>query len=134
MRTRCLKGQKEFVTWSKSSSRPPDIPADPGTVYKTAGWRGLRDFLGDGWRSFESARAFMRTQGFRSIREFKAWRMRPKDIPSNPNVTYKGKGWRGHADFLGYDHCASLVRSKARVRRKGQGQTAGRGGEAGKVP
>lgn len=63
-----------------------------------------------GWRPFEEARAYARSLGLDSQ---EAWRRfareadpekqeLPLDIPRTPNVIYKGQGWKGHPDWLGY--------------------------------
>jgi hypothetical protein len=55
-------------------------------------------------RSFEDAKKFVHTLELKSE---KYWRKfvksgnLPKDIPSNPNVVYKNKGWIGYPDWLG---------------------------------
>ena len=74
------------------------IPAEPYTAIsgKVAGR----------FRSFEDARAFMRTLGLKSKKEWEAWKSsgkRPCDIPSTPQTTYASSGWTSYGDFLGYD-------------------------------
>ena len=57
------------------------------------------------WRSFEEARGYARSLRLKSKKEWQEWRKtkeRPPDIPSSPDRVYKGKGWIGLADFLGY--------------------------------
>ena len=98
--------------WSKSGERPPDIPSHPELVYKGKGWKSWGDFLGydvgnvaGEWRSFEEARDHVRILKLGSAREWKEWSQsgeRPHDIPSHPNIVYKGKGWKDWSDFLGY--------------------------------
>lgn len=98
--------------------RPAHIPSTPSMVYKKSGWCGIKHWLGVGspsfegvsrMRSFEDARSFARSLGLSGQR---AWREyvngknpdlppRPADVPSMPNVTYKGDGWAGYGDFLG---------------------------------
>ena len=113
VRTLGLKSQKEWEAWRKSGARPHDIPSNPHTVYKSSGWTSYGDFLGfsegqgarGDFRSFEDARAYVRTLGLKSEKEWKAWRKsdaRPHDIPSNPERTYKSSGWTSLGDFLGY--------------------------------
>jgi hypothetical protein len=56
------------------------------------------------WRSFEEAREYACSLGLKR----KAWInhckfvKKPNDIPDTPNKVYKGKGWTGWTDFLGY--------------------------------
>ena len=40
-----LKSQDDWKRWSRTE-RPPDIPSNPWTTYKNAGWNGLADWLG----------------------------------------------------------------------------------------
>ena len=110
-----LKSQKEWQEWSKSGNRPPDIPSHPERDYKGEGWKGYVDFLGYGpageWRGFEEARDYVRSLGLKSVKEWQEWSNsksggRPRDIPSRPDRTYKGEGWNGYVDFLGYGPAA----------------------------
>ena len=71
------------------------------TVLNTKIWKSVG---AANWRSFEEARAFV--QGKNLLRthdwhEFSKSELRPPDIPSNPNVQYKDKGWQGFPDWLG---------------------------------
>jgi hypothetical protein len=107
-----LKSQTEWQDWSKSDNKPDDIPATPSRTYKNEGWRGFGDWLGTGtvasqyriYRSFEEARTFVRSLGFKGKDEWVAWTKseeKPDDIPANPPQTYRGKGWAGWGDWLG---------------------------------
>ena len=60
---------------------------------------------------FEEAREFVHGLKLKSLREWQAYchgdlkdtkGLRPPDIPSHPDMVYKGKGWKGYPDFLGY--------------------------------
>jgi hypothetical protein len=79
----------------------------PNTVYREE-WVSFDDWLGNEppptARPFEEAREFVRSLGLESYQEWLEWRSsgkRPGDIPTNPNRTYAGKGWKGWSDFLG---------------------------------
>ncbi|GHP01490.1 hypothetical protein PPROV_000024600 [Pycnococcus provasolii] len=116
VRTLGLKTKKEWRAWSSSGKRPCDIPSDPNRTYKSFGWLSLGDFLGyaegkvarlqgGSFHSFEAARAYMRTLGLKSQKEWKAWSSsgkRPHDIPSAPEKAYAELGWLSIDDFLGY--------------------------------
>lgn len=63
---------------------------------------------GDGkslyFRPFEEAREYMRALRLPTSTAFYPWTAsddRPKDIPSNPQVTYKGLGWKSWKDYIG---------------------------------
>ncbi|XRB10147.1 methyltransferase domain-containing protein [Pycnococcus provasolii] len=112
VRTLGLKSEREWQAWRKSGARPHDIPSTPQTVYKLSGWTSYGDFLGYAvgyvageYRSFEDARAYVRTLGLKSTDEYKAWSKsgaRPYDIPSDPQKSYKLSGWTSYGDFLGF--------------------------------
>jgi hypothetical protein len=54
--------------------------------------------------SFEGAREFVRKLKLKHRVEWFKYRKsgkKPKNIPSGPDITYKGKGWNGWGDFLG---------------------------------
>ena len=84
------------------------------------------------WRPFEEARKFTHSLNLKSIEEYRAFSRvaqlnskKPDDIPSSPNVVYKGKGWTNWPDYLGHGIVAPQNRRyatyKAKVfeRRKG---------------
>jgi superfamily II DNA or RNA helicase len=107
-----LKSATEWREYSKSSKKPDNIPADPGTVYAESGWSGMGDWLGTGtvaprlrqYRSFKKARAFVRNLGCNSRDEwfdYCASGKRPDDIPTNPHNTYAEAGWVSLRDWLG---------------------------------
>jgi superfamily II DNA or RNA helicase len=110
-----LNGSSEWRAFTKTAAFPADIPVGPERIYKNKGWKGFSDWLGTvnkhrseyEWRSFEEARKFARKLG---LKQEKGWRKyassgkRPDDIPYSPAVVYKGKGWQGFEDFLGYKH------------------------------
>lgn len=96
----------------KSGHLPPDIPANPYSTYKEKGWEGWGDWLGTGivanrlrlYRSFPEARTFARGLGLKNGAGWLAFvksGLLPSDIPTNPNRTYRDKGWAGLADWLG---------------------------------
>jgi superfamily II DNA or RNA helicase len=109
-----LKNLDDWRKYCNSGQRPSDIPADPSKVYKNKGWISLGDWLGTGtiaardvvYRPFKKAREFVHSLG---LKNDDAWRMyckrgdKPEDIPSNPNNTYKNKGWKSIGDWLGTD-------------------------------
>lgn len=57
--------------------------------------------------SFDEAKRIMQGMGLTSIKEWQAYLKsdgRDVRVPSNPNIVYKGDGWTGLPDFLGYEH------------------------------
>ena len=55
---------------------------------------------------FQEARAAVRALGLRSEADWMQWCIdgnRPADIPSFPDLYYKGEGWLSWPDWLGYE-------------------------------
>ncbi len=121
VRSLSLNNQKEWQLFCcgelpEKGNRPEDIPVAPDRTYKS-NWINWSDWLGTGtiansqriYRPFEEARAFVRNLGIKSWQEWIHYCQgkligkgtRPEDIPTNPNKTYKDKGWQGLPDWLG---------------------------------
>jgi hypothetical protein len=112
-----LRNKDEWVKWCKSDARPEDIPASPHAVYKGKGWAGWGDWLGTDripnqnrvWRSFEEARAFVRSLRLQNQADWIAWAKSeacPDDIPAKPRNVYKDAGWVSMGDWLGTGNIA----------------------------
>ena len=110
VRTLNLKSIFEWRDFCKSGKKPEDIPANLERVYKEE-WKGFTDFLGTGniaaknivYRSFNDAREFARTLNLKGQSEWRNYCKsgnKPKDIPTNPTITYKAE-CKGFGDFLG---------------------------------
>jgi superfamily II DNA or RNA helicase len=107
-----LKSQTAWRDYCLSGKKPPDIPANPNSVYPEAGWTGWGDWLGTGriadqlreYRSFTKARLFVRRLKLKSETEWRDYckfSKKPADIPASPGKTYAKKGWAGMGDWLG---------------------------------
>ena len=126
-----LKNSNEWIAFCQGKmpqkgTLPKDIPASPNGHYSNKGWKGMGDWLGTGnvprnqmqFRSFSSARAFVRALGLGSSTEWRKYIYGempskgrcPKDIPTNPNVSYKRDGWISWGDWLGTDSVAHKFR------------------------
>jgi hypothetical protein len=116
-----LKSGAEWNAFCKSGNRPPDVPADPGSAYADDGWVSLGDWLGTGriadrlrqYREFVQARAFVRSLGMKSTKDWNAYARsgnKPEDIPSAPQNTYSKRGWRNYGDWLGTETVATNSR------------------------
>jgi superfamily II DNA or RNA helicase len=103
----------------KTDAKPVDIPLAPHISYKKE-WTEWGDFLGTGfvatkyreYRSFESARQYVRSLGFSTEDELKKWLKsseRPLDIPLAPRATYK-KEWINAGDFIGTGNISNRER------------------------
>ena len=135
VRSKGVTSHADWLRYCRSGEKPDDIPTNPNQTYK-AEWRGLGDWLGTGavapkdrqYRSFQAARAFVRSKGLTSRAEWLRYCRsgeKPDDIPTNPNQTYKAE-WRGFGDWLGTGAVATQDRqyrsfqaARAFVRSKG---------------
>jgi len=118
-----MKNTEEWRAFSKGGRLPHDMPASPHQTYRDQGWEGFGDWLGTGtisnsskrFRAFTKARAFVRSLGLRNQKEWQAYNksgLRPSDIPSNPNATYRSQGWAGYGDWLGTKRGAATSRNR----------------------
>ena len=107
-----LKNIKGWRSYCESGKCPKNIPQNPEYHYKNLGWSGYGEWLGTGnirvigikWKSFHKARLFARSLKMDGQRDWFLWRKsgkRPKDIPSDPSVHYKNKGWISWGNWLG---------------------------------
>jgi predicted helicase len=105
-----FKFRDGWFEYCKSGKKPPDIPANPNTVYAKAGWSTWVDWLGAGrhrgagWRPFAEARAFVRGCNLKSIAAWTAYcksGKKPPGIPAGPSAVYANDGWIGWGDWLG---------------------------------
>ena len=111
----------EFAKKNKKLLEDLNIPASPSQVYKKE-FKGYGDFLGTGtiqnsqrefW-SFKKSRTFVRKIGLLTQTEWKNYcksSKLPKEIPSNPNRTYKNE-WKGMPDWLGVDKITNQEKAK----------------------
>jgi len=94
-----------FRKWVKSDG----MPSHPARFYKGKGWISWGAFTGTGnkrgspsrnWMSYEEAVRMVRGAGIKGKRAFMVWK-RPDGMPSNPDSTYRNKGWTSWGAFLG---------------------------------
>ncbi|MGB6509734.1 MAG: DEAD/DEAH box helicase family protein, partial [Xanthobacteraceae bacterium] len=116
-----LKTAEEWRAYCKSGKKPADIPGDPYSAYAGTGWSSFGDWLGTGrvsnqfrqFRSFKKARAFVRSLGLKSGKEWSVYCRsgeKPIDIPANPAGTYADTGWVSVGDWLGTGAVAAQKR------------------------
>ncbi|MEI6178352.1 MAG: helicase-related protein [Verrucomicrobiota bacterium] len=111
-----LRNQNEWRTFCKGripnkGVLPADIPANPNQTYTDKGWVSMGDWLGTGivatrsqrYRSFNAARAFVRTLGLKTWADWRAFckGYLPADIPAVPYATFADTGWISMGDWLG---------------------------------
>ena len=104
-----LKGQKEWLEWSKTN-RPENIPSTPQSTYRE-NWTTLADWLGTtrtrstSFLSFEDAKNYAQKLNLSSIAEWESVCRDgkiPLNIPNSPDVTFKDQ-WISWYDWLGHD-------------------------------
>jgi hypothetical protein len=114
-RMRIEHGIRTSGTWRTFLRKNPDpeLPVYPERAYKNDGWNGWPDFFGVGFRPFEEARIFVRKLKLPNDpawRDYSASGDRPDDIPSNPHIAYKDKGYVDSSDWLGTQNIAPSKR------------------------
>ena len=105
-----LKNEKEWRKVIKTNKFPEDIPHNPLGFYKEQ-WIGMGDWLGSGQRNrnipykpFKEARKYAKSLNLKSSSEWVKHTKKPgfpEDIPKDPRIVYKNKGWKGMGDWLG---------------------------------
>lgn len=96
---------KEWRQYCKSGKKPQDIPYHPEGAYRQE-WKGYLDWLGNNneFLPFSEAREYARALSLRSIAKWQEYcksGKKPRNMPFNPDKTYKNKGWKGFGDWLG---------------------------------
>jgi hypothetical protein len=113
-----IKTLSDWRSYCQSGRKPKYIPTCAHTIYKNDGWQGYGDWLGNDYilnqkrkyRSFEDARAFVRTLTLKNYSEWHKYCQsgkKPADIPYSAYNIYKHSGWLGISDWLGNGHLTS---------------------------
>ena len=126
-----LKGIKEWESYCRGElknkpKKPNNIPRSPKTVYKDKGWKNIEDwtdYKAYNFLSYKEARAFVHTlklKGDNDWQKYKRGKLKgkpkkPDNIPANPHLTYKDKGWKSTEDWTGYKTHNFLSFKKARA-------------------
>jgi hypothetical protein len=116
-----LQSSKEWGEYYSSHDLPKNIPRIPSSAYKNKGWKNMGDWLGTGkianqnrvFMTIDYARKFVHSLKLKNMREWKEYCKsgdKPKDIPANPDTTYKNSGWKDWGDFLGTGRIAQKDR------------------------
>ena len=107
-----LKSTKEWTEFCNSKNKPSNIPNRPSAVYKDKGWISWGDWFGTNtiahfnkeYISFEELKNLVIKNEIKSQIQWNNFYKNltiKNNIPSNPQRTYKNKGWINWADFLG---------------------------------
>ncbi|AFM12101.1 DEAD/DEAH box helicase family protein [Turneriella parva] len=116
-----LKNEAEWRGYSKSSKKPPDIPATPSKLYKKSGWTSMGEWLGTGtiavryreYKKFADAKKFVHALKLKNASEWFNYSRSPKrplDIPSAPHQIYQSE-WLSWGDWLGTGTLATATRT-----------------------
>jgi hypothetical protein len=117
-----IKNISEWNTFAKSKDKPDNIPANPPEVYKDQ-WTTWGDWLGTNtvanqnkeFLIFEKVQEFVQKLNFKNREEWEKYSKsgkKPDNIPANPGLAYKNKGWKGWGYFLGTGRVANQTKSK----------------------
>ena len=109
-----LKSKKEWKDWGKTGVRHAKMPFEPDKTYKHDEWQGYGHWLGTGnvasqdkqFLPFKKALLYVRTRKLKGVNEWRDWAktgVRPANIPSSPERSYKHDGWQGYGHWLGTD-------------------------------
>lgn len=113
-----LKSVSEWEEYCKSGNKPACIPSRPDVIYRiTEEWVSFKHWLGlnksskkkSNFKDYNKANLFVKKLNLTSVKEwvdFCKSGLKPKDIPSNPNIVYKGKGWVSFGEWMGYSRQA----------------------------
>jgi superfamily II DNA or RNA helicase len=114
-----LRGQKAWRDYCSGAlpqavALPPGIPRAPEKAYAGKGWAGYPDWLGTDTvatkklvhRDYAAARDFVHSLNLKTRGQWSTYMAsgdRPKDIPTNPKVSYRSSGWVSWTDWLGHE-------------------------------
>lgn len=112
--------QIEYHKWAESTEKPSNIPYKPERTYKDQ-WISWSDWLGNGRISnqnkeflpFEEARAIVHNLKINSRAKWREWVKsgnKPHNIPTNPNMVYKNKGWICDGDWYGTNSISNITK------------------------
>jgi 3-mercaptopyruvate sulfurtransferase SseA len=117
-----LKSESEWRAYYRSGKKPANIPSSPGQFYADKGWVDWPDWLGyerPKLLPFEEARAFVRSLGLKSVKEWDIYcrsGKKPANIPITADAVYADKGWMGWQDWMGYERGSVRVERGSKVR------------------
>jgi hypothetical protein len=108
-----LSNEKEWREFKRLGTKPENIPAKPEKVYNDKGWKGFKDWLGYetirknsfNFLPYNDAKIFVHRLNLsneNAWKDFKRLGTKPENIPAKSETVYKGKGWKGFKDWLGY--------------------------------
>ena len=107
-----IKTTLEWRKKSKAKEIPHEIPKRPDLYYKYSGWISWSDWLGveiiankdKTFLNICDCKKIVHDLGLKTNKEWRKYcasGLRPKEIPSNPDLTFKNNGWVSWSDWLG---------------------------------
>jgi hypothetical protein len=108
-----LTDKKKETTGDGRQRGTWDMEFQGGIDIKSVTENKKRELAKDGWRAFEDAMLFARTQDIKSYHDWKIFCKsgeRPVDIPSDPCRVYAMQGWVGWGYWLGTGKMAGNVK------------------------
>jgi hypothetical protein len=104
-----IKDYREYRKLPLEEKKQLGLPAAPYKFYKGEGWVSWGDYFGREYSSiprttFEEAKKIVKRIKIKGVRGYRELTLREKmslGLPSNPDKTYKKKGWISWPDFLG---------------------------------
>lgn len=107
-----IKTTLEWRKKCKTKEIPPQVPRRPDLFYINNGWVSWSDWLGveiiankdKEFLNYESCKSYVHQLNLKTNND---WRVycnsgnRPKNIPSNPDLTFRKNGWISWYDWLG---------------------------------
>ena len=119
-----IKTQKEYKKYISSKNKLNNIPSSPNSTYKNKGWISWGDWLGTNniasknkiYLDFNIAHNIIIKLKLKNHLDWVNYCKKNKNIniPSNPNSTYKNKGWISWGDWLGTETISCGLISKQR--------------------
>jgi predicted helicase len=114
-----LKSANEWREFVRNGKLPIEYPTAPHLHFKNNGWISWSHFLGCNIKMFgqelEFSKARKLAKSFK-LKSNKEWRdyckneFFPNNLPTNPDKTYKNRGWNNWADWLGTKTIATNLR------------------------
>jgi superfamily II DNA or RNA helicase len=126
VRTLGLKNSIDWVSYSKSGLRPPDIPGNPNKIYKDSGWNGTPDWLGNkninyaehSWATYDIAKQYASDNKVVTRADWAELMLTPDvpvNMPKNAEQYYTGKGWMGWYHFTGREKTKFVSYTDAQI-------------------
>lgn len=98
-----IKSQRDWVEKYRVGATPKRAPVHPAVFYKDTGWVSWDYFLNRQRVSFEDAQNWAIANGVKSsldwTKRYQSGRL-PEGFPSEPNRTFRNRGWQGWHHFL----------------------------------